>query len=283
MPAPRPQADRDHMIELYRSGMTMKEIAQRFNTHKTVVGKVIRRAGISRLPTEYGVKSRDKATGDKRFRTDVDLQQVAKRYLAGEPQTAIAQDLQVCHGTIKRWLKEMGIPIRSYAETRLLIEREQASATIANSRSRRIGWGEELLYQWLIERGETPDRQRPEGVKNIDIALHPIAVEIWLSSSSPLTDTYCRERIKYLAERGWSSLYIFISRRTRVLLPCVADEIIARYNFARSNPTAIRQHWVIRGCGEVAATFGDDLNHGPLIPPSIDCLYHSTVNESITG
>lgn len=269
------------MVELYRAGLTQREIAARFSTHYTVVGKYIAQAGAQRTPKEYGRKPRTKAAGDKRFRADVDIRQVAARYLAGEPQTAIARDYGVCHRTVRRWLEETGTPIRTYTATRLLIKREKSSATVAESRSRRVGWGEELLYQWLVERGESPELQRPEGTKNIDLALHPIAVEVWLSSYSPLSDPFCRERIEYLAQRGWSSLYIFISKRTRVLLPCVADEIIARLQFARSNPTATRQHWVIRGCGELAATFGDDLNHGPLIPPAVDCLYHGPVNKRV--
>ena len=120
-------------------------------------------------------------------------------------------------------------------------------------------------------------------VRNIDIAIAPIAVEVWLSSSSPLEDPYCRGRIKHLSDLGWASCYVLVSRRTRTLLPAVADKIVAIHDAAQRDPTAPREHWVIRGCGELAATFSDDLAHGPLVPAAVSCPHHRPGNKRLPG
>jgi len=178
-------------------------------------------------------------------------------------------------------LLEQGITPRNPAAARLVLNREQTATRAAESRPDHVGWGEDTVSDWLVERGETPDLQHPVGTKNIDIAIAPVAVEIWLSSSSPLTDPYCRKRIEYLSNRGWWCCYVLISRRTKVLLPAVADEIITFVQLARVHPTPPRQHRVIRGCGELAATFGDNLNDITVVPPSKGCIHHRTGNKRI--
>jgi len=144
----------------------------------------------------------------------------------------------------------------------------------AESRSRKVGAGENTIFQWLVERGEHPERQFPVGRCNVDIAIGSIAVEIERVGFNPFCWPRAAKRIKYLSERGWSVISILVSVHTDVLLPCVADKVVAIAQTARQNPTAPREHWVIRGCGEVAARAGDDFADTPLIPASVSCPHH---------
>jgi len=157
-----------------------------------------------------------------------------------------------------------------------MIDSKKAAALGAQARSRPIGWGEQILAQWLVDRGETPDAQRPSGTRNIDLALHPVAMEVWASASFPFHDPYCRERIKDLADQGWTMFYVHV--RNQILLPTVADQIVEFCQLSRSNPASPREHRVVRGCGELAAVSGDDLDHVTVIPPSKSCPYHSRID-----
>lgn len=207
---------------------------------------------------------------------------IVERYRSGEPYTHIAKAIGVASGTVLRRLRQAGVPIRGVAEATTTPEiREKVLTAQAEHRRRKVGRFEDVLGQWLEERGELPDYQRPCGTRSIDLAISPIAVEVWLSTSLPFADPYCRRRIKDLSNRGWSSVYVFIARRTNTLLPVVADQIVALAQETRRDPPAARQHWVIRGCGELAAIASDDLDDFTVIPPSVGCPYHSCVNRRL--
>lgn len=269
---------RQHAIELYRSGLSMERVARALDVSGGWVSNVVRSAGVSRgLSDAFRLRP-----SHPRWIGALPTQEITRRYIDGESITRIASSIGVDARVIDRRLRDAGVPTRNAAQARLLINREKSAAKRAKAGAAPVGWGEEQLCKWLIERGEAAEPQRPEGTKNIDIAVGAVAVEVWMSGSSPLSDAYCRERIKYLSDRGWWCCYVFVARRTRVLLPIVADQIIALRQLASANPSAPREHRVIRGCGELAASFGDDLNHGPLIVPAVNCGYHRGVNAGIT-
>jgi hypothetical protein len=263
-------------VELYRGGLSFREASIKTGLGTQVIKRAVKEAGINRTLHEAlllkGAKMRGKKTAPQ-----LPLDEIKRRYLAGESTTDIAKTYNVGYGAILRRLRQQGVRIRTLAEAGKLV-REESRARRAKSIIPKVGLGEELLAKWLRQLGEVPVIQQAVGTRNVDIALWPLAVEVWLSSSSPLSDPYCRQRIKYLADRGWSSCYVFMARRTGILLPTVADKIISLRDQALLNPTAARQHWVIRGCGELAAAVGDDLDHGPLIPVSMGCPYHGSGN-----
>jgi hypothetical protein len=281
MTAKRPPADTENAIKTYLAGNSIRATAKLTGLTPGFVADAVERAGVSRGFS--GGRAQFFANGGKanRYIDGLPVAEIAAAYRSGVTLCDLATKYSVDRNAIKTRLHKAGVRVRDYAETRRLIDREQALTNLAESRPNRIGWGEDIVKQWLIERGEEPDAQFPVGVKNLDLALAPVTVEIWLATRFPFNDPYCRERIEYLANRGWTSLYIYISRRTRVLLPCVVDEIIRIRDLTRRNPSAPRKHWVIRGCGELAAVAGDDLDHFSIIPPAVGCPHHSCVNKSV--
>jgi hypothetical protein len=245
------------------------------------VQDIIREAGVTRSLSDARDLFFKNGGTVHNTRTDLAADDIIRRYAANETLKDIAASLDIDANAIRRVLTQHGVTLRTMTEAYGLMDREQSATRRAQGRSRLVGFGEEQVYQWLVERGETPDCQRPEGTRSLDLALLPVAVEIWLSATSPFTDPYCCTRIEYLSKRGLSSYYVWIARRTKVLLPIVADQIIAFMNFVRSQPPTFREHRVVRGCGELASAAGYDFNNMTLIPPSVDCPYHSCVNKSI--
>ena len=279
MPRKFPDSYRLHAIQLYESGLSLLLVSQKMGVSIEWVDGVVLSTGIARSRAE-AAKLRFKRERPHNTYLDLPVAEIVRRYQGGGGVLDIARDLGISSRPVFRILEEQGVARRSLADTQRLIGRKKALA-IAKARPDHVGWGEEKVQAWLAERGEVADSQHPSGTRNIDIAIPPIAVEVWLSANSPFTDTYCRDRIKDLSDRGWVSYYVWVARRTRILLPTVADQLVAWIQEGRRNPTAPREHRVIRGCGELAATASYDLDQITRIPPSVDCPHHSSVNKRL--
>jgi hypothetical protein len=120
-----------------------------------------------------------------------------------------------------------------------------------------------ILNDWLVERGVQTTMEAACGRYNIDIACGPIAVEVHAYSFNPIGPTRLRERerLKYICNRGWLVLYVWISARAFVLDPRAADDIVATLKATKSDPALIGQYRVIRGSGQLVTTGrpdGDD-------------------------
>ncbi len=135
-------------------------------------------------------------------------------------------------------------------------------AETCRHKTHQIGFGEKAVLDELAARGQTAEPQHPFQTRNIDIAIgQNVAVEIWLSSGLPLSDPYCRKRLKQLVKGGWWCCYVLISRVTKRLdVGSVADKLMRFVEMTKRNHPDGRQHWVIRGSGELQTVFGDDLN-----------------------
>jgi hypothetical protein len=280
MPRPRPESDRQHAITLYQSGLSSVIVARQLRADPGWVQGVLKEAGVTRSRSAARRHFFDRGGRSPFLNRTLPIQEIADRYRQGETTVALANAFGVSGRAITRCIREGGGQVRTVAEARLLIDREQSATRRAAARSPHfIGAGEELLRQMLTDRGECPNPQYPCGTKNIDLALLPVAVEIVVSAEAPFKNRYILKRTVYLAQRGWWCLYIWVSRRTGVLVPEIADQVIAFRDFASSNPSSMREHRVLRGCGELAARATDDLDHWTVIPSSNSCPYHSTMNK----
>jgi len=255
-------------IDLYATGLSCQDVALTMGVGIDSVYGALVRAGIERRSlsdARRGMFARKYADRDSI---------ILSRYQAGESMNAIAADLGTQRRIVSKVLRQNNIKLRSVTESVRLLDRdvltERGSQGCQNNRAR-LGWGEELVEAALIDRGEHPVLQQSVGTKNIDIAIHPVAVEVWLSSSFPTRDDYCRKRIEYLADRGWWVFYVFVSRRTKLLdVDLVADQAVDFRELAQGDPSSLREHRVIRGSGELVARCRDDLEHLPLVPSLVD-------------
>jgi len=174
-----------------------------------------------------------------------------RRYLAGESEYALAAQAGVSTGAFARFLVAAGIPRRSCREAntlrmaRMTAAERQANTAAAHTASRghsrsqeslaatavtrqRIGFGigrwEHAVARELAARGLQVIAQLPVRGYNIDIAVWPLAVEIHSGAGHPHESRY-RERIEYLADRGWHQVYVTF-RHGRFDVQAVCDHVV---------------------------------------------------------
>lgn len=219
--------------------------------------------------------------------TSLDIDNLVHAYQSGKSIKQLANEYGVDRTTITSRLIEVGTHIRGPQEAILLaysripISERKRIAAKANQARRvtppteeelckkavtrqaslsKVGSGENILAGWLRSRGLDPIQQYAVGRYNIDLAIHPIAVEIKLDSSSRrVLTTKELERTKYLLNAGWSVIYILVTK-THFLNVGAADYIMLRFQEAQRDPSAIGQYWVIRGSGETISANGSNLD-----------------------
>ena len=106
----------------------------------------------------------------------------------------------------------------------------------------------------IIDRGLHAIPQHPVRGYNIDIAVGTLAVEVHSETSYPhQSGVVARryERIKYLADRGWHSIYVM--SRNGLLVGPVTDEVVALLDLAERDPSAVGEYRVVRGSGELTS------------------------------
>lgn len=284
MGIPLDETDTLHAKQLYESGLSVDAVAEEMLTTRDKIVGALRRTNCEIRTLSNARKVFFRRGGvHPAFIAELPVNEIVERYQAGEAAKSIAESLGVSMNTIHYRLSMRGVKLRTMTEARRLIDFKNSAALCAKSKSRQIGWGEEIFESLLRQRHVDADPQRVIGTRNIDLAIYPVAVEIWIGTTSPLNDPYCRKRVEYLTNRGWWVCYVLISRRTRVLTDATADQVISLVEEARRNPSPVRKHWVIRGCGEIAAVTGPDFCKKPLIAPSKSCPYHSTINKRLPG
>lgn len=230
----------------------------------------------------------------------LDLNDLAKRYLSGASMEQLGKEVGVDPTTLARRLRRVGVAIRdrraaqatryaqSTAEQRIALTaaanvasrgikrtpEQVARSTGARAEALRatrsvVGGFEQELQAMLVKRGVNPTPQLAAGPYNIDLALPPVAVEVHVCASSPLSNARLRKRVEKLAERGWSVLYVWISKHSP-LTEKAADKVVSLVELAKRNPSTLGQHWVIRGSGEDAVVNRRDSHHRPGVGATVE-------------
>ena len=280
--AKRTPFDRNHAIKLYLSGKSIKQIAIMLGTSAWPVANAVKKAGVSRTLSEARMNHFAKGGVPSVERKDIPVDEIVRRYESGESANALAHAFGASHQAIRERLQVAGVAYRSVAEAAPFRDYREMTARAAKTRTRKIGRGEKQLFKWLTERGERPDPQCPVGPYNIDIAVGRIAVEVETVNVNPFAYPRMRKRIKYLLDRDWWLCFVMVSSNTKLLLPAVADKVVALAEHSRRSPAIAREHWVIRGCGELAASAGDNIDNVALMPPSVDCPHHGGIHKRIS-
>jgi very-short-patch-repair endonuclease len=195
---------------------------------------------------------------------------VVALYRDGLSAETIASELGCATGTIKNRLHRAAVPMRSgmarveraHAASRGSKRTVEQLARRAKATQDRLGnqsATERALLAWLRARRLEVVPQLAVGVYNVDLAAHPIAVEVLGGNWHFARDH--RKRLRYLADYGWCPLLLWVDKRQSPLDIGAADQIVALTQIARRNPPAHGQYWVVRGSGEIAATgsvYADD-------------------------
>ena len=233
-----------------------------------------------------------------RERVPLDPDDLRQRYEQGHSVLKMARELDTSRPTIVRKLAALGLEPRSASEANRLrmaglsaqerralaasanrarrgevkleprsTNRAGAAVESARSQTRLIGRGEPELADLLIRRGITVECQLPVHGYNIDIAVRPVAVEVWWGEGYPLRHGRQARRVIDLASVGWSTVLVWLSRK----LPTGegADAVITFLEEVSRSPDSIGpQYRVVRGDGQVIATGKADRDHLALVPTS---------------
>lgn len=223
-----------------------------------------------------------------------DLDDLVRRYTAGESAQAIGRSYGVGSVSIAFQLKKLGIPIRGSRDAalwRILHEgptaymrgmhaahrkidgvaqpRQQlrARALTRERRQTTIRPSEERLAGYLRELGHQPIHQRAVDIYNLDLWLPgpDIAVEVYLSGRAQLDLPLNRRRVKELADLGLTIIYV-LATRARHIDRRAAHYIVAFAEQTKLDPALRGEYRVIRGTGQLLAAGRTNFDLWPFIP-----------------
>jgi len=272
--------DFDNVREMYAAGQNIRQLAAEYGIPYITFYDWVRRNGLRLRPQSETVRL-------ARAHSHAEIADAAvAMYRAGASELAVARRLGVDRLVIKRLLSRAGVQRRNGSEAnRLRFQRmtadercQLAAAAHAATRGKpksedvlhrsaitkqrtlsKVGNGERLFVGWLQERGLAPVLQLAVGRYNLDIAIHPVAVEIHMTPQNPLALLRTRQRIKRLTELGWHVLYVWVSKR-HFLSKAAADDAVAFRERAKRDPSPIGKYRVIRGSGKLVAEGCADLD-----------------------
>jgi uncharacterized protein (DUF433 family) len=264
----RNDIDASNVVSEYTSGQSVRRLASVYKTDSDVIKRILAGSGVALRGMKEAKYAQFHIRGDHGPRwVNIDMSKLVSEYLSGASASDLASEYGVSTDTIERRLHPLGI----MRKPGVAANREKISGT-RQKNAVGVGRFEDEIFDMLTIRGFDPIRQHAVGRRNIDVSIHPIAVEIWFSSLRPDNDAYCRERIVDLADAGWNIAYVFISRRTHTLSERVADQLIAWHKTAEANPSSRREYRVIRGTGELISAGRVYPEYRPIVPTPIDGL-----------
>ncbi len=225
----------------------------------------------------------------------LDVNDIVRRYKSGESEKAISELLSVSRTAIRRRLLMAGITPNNRSRAMYIMaskltpeeRRRRTKAANAAARGRKvpieerckvaasrekskkgISHLENSMEKILRKAGFEPVPQKAIGPYNCDLAVHPVAVEIfgggWHFSGSHLART--PDRIRYLMDHGWHVLMVVIDARRFPLTTEVGNYVISYIKNARRHPSAVREYRVVRGAGHYLASGCADDNEISIIP-----------------
>jgi hypothetical protein len=264
--------DVDHAVQLYLGAKPVKEIPPASGVSLTILYRELARRGIPSpsLPAN-----------------------VIAAYVAGESEFSISQRLGIARNVIRRVLERHGVHVRSSSEAGLVRaskmdpESRQAQSAAAHDavrgtspspamlverahrrevKGRFHSEAEATMFGWLTERGLEPIPQKAIGKYSVDLAVHPIAVEILGGGWHAYKPMYSI-RTPYILNVGWHLAFVWDFEGRSALTEHAADSVVAFLDEVRRHPPTVGQYRVIAGDGELLATGGADDREFALKPP----------------
>ena len=213
------------------------------------------------------------------------LDDLLRRYLAGESENQLSKEAGINRDTFRRRLIQAGIIPRNQSQSETIKWKNmtaeerlrQVKAAHNAARGRNISFDElcrkasskegsltyhvsteeKMLAGWLNELGIVVIHNLAVGPYNCDLGAGPIAVEVWGGNWHPkITEV---KRTKYILDSGYSLLIIDTDKHRFPLTRAVTQYVIALLQEASSDPTGRRQYWMVQGDGElIFKRFNDD-------------------------
>lgn len=229
-------------------------------------------------------------------RLDVDIERIVRLYESGESEVAVGIAVGVSRTVVHRVLVNAGVELRGFGQNAIAAARrtpegnraitaaanaaargriasdEERMRTAKTREERRLGVSHhELFFERILrQRGIASTPQKACGRYNIDIAVGPVAVEVfgggWHAQGRHLSRA--PKRFRYLFDQGWCTLVIWVtSSRTGYLTAGAVEYLVAWLDEIERNPAAACGYRVIWGSGEEIARGGPDSDELAAIRP----------------
>lgn len=231
-----------------------------------------------------------------RIREIPNLDNLIRRYLAGEPESKLARESNVNRWTFRRRLLAAGITPRNVSDSMYIRwqnateesrhamldsahkaakgrsatvgERELRALTVERTQIG-INAAERLLANWLIDLKLSVTPQKAVSIYNIDVAINEpaIAVEIfgghWHASGEHAARFF--ERTEYLLNRNWSVIIVWVDGIRYPLTIDCAQYILALSQKLSADPAIGCQYRVISGDAKPMPVRSDYFNTPSII------------------
>lgn len=271
----------DDAVQLYLSTKSPKQVQTKFGISRSVLYRELRSRGIETPGT----------------RIALDLPELRRLYVDERvSELEIANRYGIGRIVVRRRLVELGIQPRSSKEAQEIRmsrttaeERLELTAAAHEAvRGSKRTWesrcklsadrerrphttprssGEEKVGRWLNELGLDPTPQKAIGAYNLDFAIGSVAVEV-LGGTWHAHKPIHRSRTPYILNQGWSLVFIWDCRGSRLTRGC-ANYVASLVEESRRNPSLVGEYRVIRGNGELLARGRVEDDSFTLVQPSI--------------
>jgi len=261
------------LVERYKSGESMKAIANDIGISQSSIGILFKSVGanwqdIGRIKSRYNV-------------SELHRQHIED----GKSILEISKECGASRVTINRWFKDAGFKWRGRSEgalQRFSVASDAEKMRLASfahegrrgnkdsietktkrakSFSHRVGLYEREIIEELCARGVDAVGQHPCGIYNLDIFIDkfPVSVEVYSGHPGGSRMSDIRERSKYILNQGISQLTVQVTYPSKIfVLSDVCDKIIAFCEFVSRKKPVIGHHGVVRGNGYIPATSSHD-------------------------
>lgn len=284
-----------HAIELYLAGKSIEDAAKDAHVWTPRLRREISERGFRRSKSETYRLNAAKISKTRSAKFPVSTEQLVEWYEGGMSEKAIAEKIGTSRIPVRKRLVEAGVHIRNRSEAMYLrmaqasaserkllasaankaakgreqtLEEKRQRALTNEARQNHVSSDELLLQRWLDDRGITSTAQKAIGIYNVDLAVGPVAVEVFGGGwhGSKHSPEFIQQRFRDILDEGWLVLIIWIDRRKWPLRPAVVDHVVSLAETASSDPSTRGQYWVVRGDGEALTFRGRDLDKLTDIP-----------------
>jgi very-short-patch-repair endonuclease len=252
--------DIDNAIRDYIAGDSIEVTARRYHIGDVRLTTILRDKGLFRDRTTRYCRMGAKIATTLRSKLGVNAQDIVRRYVAGESELSIANDLGISRNVVEMRLTIAHIPRRGVsAANRIRFTNPIKRAITTRKAHFSMGRGENEVCALLEARGYKPLQQAIIDRYNIDLLLPAVVVEVHWQTGHPFYRAHDRKRLEYLTNSGWNVIYIWVTP-PHPLTDTAADYIVAFQKQTRGNPSGIGEYRVIRGTGELVASGRGNIN-----------------------
>ena len=288
----------DNAVTLYQQGMTLKQIGSLLSCSADNLSKFLRAKGIDTKFNKYAAKPAN-------FK-ELPIEELKILYGQGFSILELSKRYNIARESVKKRLVENGVVIRDGSQAnfirmgKMTINEKKQLTKTANDTVRGVlqtsdyrtkfakmsqlslkvatGKGEQEFLEFLKSRNIPFVQQFAVERYNVDFIIGNVAVEISTSTRFERTEKFLK-RTETIFKAGFSIIYIHFTGLEAFIQSF--EYIIAHVNILNSNPTLIREHWVIRGSGELSFIMGDDLNEWSVVLASMGGDYPCPLDDNV--